>query len=84
MIQTLFNGASGLVGQQKNIDVIAHNIANINTDGFKRERLDFQDCLYMRMKSPVDNSPEKNLMRGAGIFEYQTIRLFFHTCSPFG
>ncbi|MDR1736330.1 MAG: flagellar hook-basal body protein [Oscillospiraceae bacterium] len=74
MIQTLYNGASGLTGQQKNIDVIANNVANVNNDGFKKERFDFQDALYMRMRAPhpASNGPEKNLMRGSGTIEYQT------------
>lgn len=76
MIQALYTGATGLSGQQKNIDVISSNVANINTDGFKATRFDFQDCLYRRMLSPTDNSPEKNLQRGAGAIEYQTARMF--------
>ena len=76
MIQALYTGASGLTGQQRNIDVISNNVANINTDGFKASRFDFQDCLYLRMQSPVDNSPQKNLQRGAGTFEYQIAKLF--------
>ena len=76
MIQALYTAASGMVGQQKNIDVIANNVSNINTDGFKMSRLDFQDCLYRRMLSPVDNSPQKNLQHGTGAIEYQVAKLF--------
>ncbi len=76
MIQTLYTGATGLTSQQKNIDVIAHNVSNLQTEGFKRSRFDFRDCLYMRMQSPVDNSPGKNLQRGAGAIEYQIARMF--------
>ncbi len=76
MIQSLYTGASGLTGQQKNIDVISNNVANVNTDGFKASRFDFQDCLYLRMQSPTDNSPQKNLQRGAGAIEYQVAKLF--------
>jgi flagellar basal-body rod protein FlgG len=76
MLQALYTGASGLTGQQKNIDVIANNVSNLNTGGYKASRFDFQDCLYLRMLSPTDNSPEKNLQRGAGAIEYQTARIF--------
>ncbi|MCL2030221.1 MAG: flagellar hook-basal body protein [Oscillospiraceae bacterium] len=74
MIQSLYTGASGLTGQQKNIDVIANNVSNLNTDGFVRSRFDFQDCLYLRMRAPkpASNGPEKNLMRGSGAIAYQT------------
>lgn len=78
MIQTLYTGASGLTGQQKNIDVISNNVANLNTDGYIKSRFDFQDCLYLRMRAPkpASNEPEKNLQRGAGAIEYQTARVF--------
>jgi flagellar basal-body rod protein FlgG len=83
MIQTLYTGATGLTGQQRNIDVIANNVSNINTDGFVRSRFDFQDALYLRMRVPKPRSqpsltdgPERNLMRGAGAIDYQTARIF--------
>lgn len=78
MIQTLYTGVSGLTGQQKNIDTIANNIANLNTDGYKKTRFDFQDCLYstMRAPSPASNGPEKNLQRGNGAIELQTAHIF--------
>lgn len=78
MIQTLYTGASGLIGQQKNIDVIANNVANVNTDGYKKTRFDFQDCLYVTMRAPhpASNGPEKNLQRGNGAIELQTARIF--------
>ena len=78
MIQTLYTGVTGLTGQQKNIDVIANNISNINTDGYIKSRFDFQDCLYVTMRAPhpASNGPEKNLQRGNGAIEYQTARIF--------
>jgi flagellar basal-body rod protein FlgG len=36
--------------QQLNIDVIANNLANVNTTGFKRSRADFQDLLYQTLR----------------------------------
>jgi flagellar basal-body rod protein FlgG len=39
-------------GQSSNIDVIANNIANVNTVGFKKSRVDFQDLLYDTLKAP--------------------------------
>jgi flagellar basal-body rod protein FlgG len=46
MIRALYTAASGLMAQQMNTDVIANNIANANTPGFKRDRINFQDLLY--------------------------------------
>src|SRR6266566_656328 len=46
MLRSLFTAATGMTAQQQNIDVIANNLANVNTTGFKRARADFQDLLY--------------------------------------
>ena len=46
MSRSLSIAATGMAAQQVNVEVIANNIANINTTGFKRQRADFQDLLY--------------------------------------
>ncbi|HIJ65598.1 MAG TPA: flagellar basal-body rod protein FlgG [Candidatus Hydrogenedentes bacterium] len=46
MIRALFSAATGMIGQQMNIDTIANNLANVNTTGFKKSRVNFQDLLY--------------------------------------
>ena len=46
MPRALWTGASGMIAQQVNVDVIANNIANVNTTGFKRQRTNFQDLYY--------------------------------------
>lgn len=50
MIRSLFTAATGMVGQQMNIDTIANNLANVNTTGFKKSRVSFQDLLYETLK----------------------------------
>ena len=50
MIRALWTGATGMHAQQTSIDVIANNLANVNTTGFKRSRGDFQDLLYQTMR----------------------------------
>jgi len=50
MIRALWTSASGMQAQQLNIDVIANNLANVNTAGFKRGRADFQDLLYQTLR----------------------------------
>lgn len=50
MIRALYTAASGLMAQQMNTDVIANNIANANTPGFKRDRINFQDLLYQTFR----------------------------------
>jgi flagellar basal-body rod protein FlgG len=37
--------------QQSNIDVVAHNLANVNTNGFKKSRINFQDLMYQNMQT---------------------------------
>ncbi len=51
MMRALWTAASGMQAQQKNIDVVAHNLANVNTTGFKKSRADFQDLVYQNLKS---------------------------------
>jgi flagellar basal-body rod protein FlgG len=50
MIRAMWSAASGMAAQQLNIDVIANNLANVNTTGFKRSRADFQDLMYQTMR----------------------------------
>jgi flagellar basal-body rod protein FlgG len=52
MLRALWTAASGMTAQQMNIDVIANNLANVNTAGFKRSRTDFQDVLYQTDRVP--------------------------------
>ena len=52
MIRALWTAASGMDTQQTNMDVIAHNLANVNTVGFKKSSADFQDILYQTTKAP--------------------------------
>lgn len=46
MMRSLWTAASGMTGQQFNIDTISNNLANVNTNGFKKNRADFEDLLY--------------------------------------
>jgi len=52
MIRALYSAASGMNAQQLNVDNIANNIANSNTNGFKTRRAQFQDLLYQNMIQP--------------------------------
>ncbi len=46
MMRSLWTAASGMTGQQFNIDTISNNLSNVNTTGFKQNRPDFEDLLY--------------------------------------
>lgn len=52
MIRSLWTAATGMQAQTTNIDVIANNLSNVNTSGFKRSRAEFQDLLYETMRPP--------------------------------
>jgi len=51
MIKAMKTAASGMGAQQMNIDVIANNLANVNTTGFKSSKIEFQDILYQKLRS---------------------------------
>jgi flagellar basal-body rod protein FlgG len=50
MLRALYTAASGMEAQQTNIDTIAHNLANVNTSGFKSRKAQFQDLLYQNIR----------------------------------
>ncbi|MFN0207340.1 MAG: flagellar basal-body rod protein FlgG [Planctomycetota bacterium] len=52
MIRALYTAATGMKGQQFSVDVIANNLANVNTTGFKRVQVQFRDLLYSTVQSP--------------------------------
>ncbi len=52
MMRALWAGASGMNSMQLNLDVVANNLANVNTTGFKRSRADFEDLLYQIVRMP--------------------------------
>ncbi len=51
-MRSLAIAATGMLGQQTNVDVISNNIANMNTTGYKRQRAEFQDLLYQQVSRP--------------------------------
>jgi len=50
MMRSLFSGVSGLQNHQTRMDVIGNNIANVNTTGFKKNRVNFQDIFYQQLQ----------------------------------
>ena len=51
MIRSLRTAALGMAAQQLNVDTIANNLANVNTTGYKRSSVEFQDLLYENIES---------------------------------
>jgi len=52
MIKAMYTAAAGMTAQQTEVDVIANNLANVNTGGFKRSLTHFEDLLYHTMTQP--------------------------------
>ena len=52
MIRSLWSGATGMIAQQTNLDVVSNNLANVNTSGYKKVRADFQDLMYQIDREP--------------------------------
>ena len=51
-MKSLNIAATGMLAQQRNVEVISNNIANLNTIGYKRQRAEFQDLIYQTIERP--------------------------------
>lgn len=52
MMVSLWSAASGMLAQEMNMDVISNNLSNVDTAGFKKNRVDFQDLMYQTKSVP--------------------------------
>jgi len=62
MIRSLWVARTGLDAQQTQLDVISHNLANVSTNGYKRQRAVFEDLLYQNMRQPGAQSTQQTLV----------------------
>jgi len=81
MIRSLWISKTGLEAQQLQMDVIANNLANVSTNGFKRSRAVFEDLLYQTLRQPGAQSSQQTqlpsgLQVGTGVRPVATERLF--------
>lgn len=81
MIKSLRTAASGMMAQQMNVDNIANNLANVNTTGFKKSRIAFQDILYQNFRkagtaSAVGSQLPTGLAIGYGTKVSATVKQF--------
>ncbi|MDR1399438.1 MAG: flagellar basal-body rod protein FlgG [Treponema sp.] len=81
MVRSLYTGASGMIGQQANIDTISNNLANVNTTGYKKMRADFEDLLYQTVKTAgtpatEDTTVPVGIQMGHGVRLAATQRMF--------
>ncbi len=80
MIRSLWIARTGLDAQQTQMDVIANNLANVSTNGFKRARAVFEDLLYQTMRQPGAQSSQSTqipsgLQLGTGTRPVSTARI---------
>ena len=81
MIRALYTSASGMQAQQMNLDVIANNLANVNTTGFKKSKIEFQDLLYQTDRAAgaeagAGNQVPTSLQVGHGARAVATSKVF--------
>lgn len=81
MIRALWTSASGMTSQQLNVDTISNNLANVNTNGYKKESAEFKSLLYETMvganiPAGGGNARPGNLQVGHGVRPVATNRNF--------
>ena len=66
-MRALSIAATGMQAQQTNVEVIANNLANMNTTGYKTQRAEFQDLLYQNVERPGSATADTGAVLPAGI-----------------
>ena len=81
MLRSLYSAAAGMESQQMNLDVISNNLANVNTTGFKKSKIEFQELLYQTTRAPGADQGSGNqlptgIQIGQGSRPVATARIF--------
>lgn len=69
MMRSLWTAASGMIAQQTNVDSISNNLANVNTTGYKAEKIEFKSLLYqtIQARTTTANGEEKPIPAQVGL-----------------
>jgi flagellar basal-body rod protein FlgG len=67
MFRSLYTAASGMTAQQTNLDNVANNLANANTAGFRKRRVQFEDLVYQNMVTPGAAATQQTVSAGLQI-----------------
>lgn len=72
MVRSLWTAATGMNGQQSNIDAISNNLSNVNTTGYKQQRVEFEDLIYQTVKTAGTPATEDTvtpvgIQQGSGV-----------------
>ena len=81
MVRSLWTAATGMNGQQLQIDTISNNLSNVNTTGFKKKRVEFEDLVYQNLKlagtpATEDTVTPVGVQMGNGVRLGATQRMF--------
>lgn len=81
MMRALWTAGTGMMAQQMNIDVISNNLANVNTAGFKKSRVNFEDLLYQTVRTAGSTAAQgatlpTGLQVGHGVKSVSTSKVF--------
>ncbi len=67
-MRALYTAATGMMAQEKSVEVISNNVANMRTTGFKRQMIHFQDLLYDHQRRAGAPTSDQNTQSPAGVF----------------
>ncbi len=81
MVRSIYTAATGMEAQQLYMDTISHNLSNVNTTGYKRVKMEFQDLMYQSLKEPGTKNAEGTVAPtgievGLGVRNSATQRIF--------
>ena len=81
MLRAFSTAATGMTAQQMIVDAIANNLANLNTKGFKRSQVDFQDLIYVKLQEPGQEvaagvTAPTGFEIGSGVRPASTVKVF--------
>ncbi|HEY8596380.1 MAG TPA: flagellar basal-body rod protein FlgG [Devosiaceae bacterium] len=66
-MQALYIASTGMAAQEKNVEVISNNIANMRTTGYKRQRAEFQDLLYQQLRQAGSQTSDSGTQLPIGV-----------------
>ncbi len=81
MIRSMYTAATGMKTQQLYMDVISNNLSNVNSNAFKRQKIEFQDLMYETLREPGARNVEGSMAPsgievGLGVKTASTQRIF--------
>ena len=81
MMRALYTAATGMIAQQSNVDNISNNLSNVNTVGYKQEKMEFKSLLYQTIQTRTTsaNGEEADLCTGRTWYQSGIQHLYLYT-----